>query len=461
MRLWIKISLICTVVLLLTVSICSTILLLYSKDRILSFAIEDILHQEDSLSNSFSRMVLTYGQEDNDPVAARSLAQYCFKLYAGEASVLKSSGGEVYSNVGFDPEMLLLLTGNAQQSNLSVIDGRHMLIAGSKVTLFSVPYSIFVVRDVTEIYQNISLMIARFAVISGFCILAGMGIIVFLVRLSAKPLKSLGASARRIAQGEYSERAAVRSKDEVGDLAQDFNRMAEAVESNYQALKEFSERQKLFIGGLTHEFKTPLTSVIGYAETLLYTSMPQDMVENALIHINEQCKWLERLTQKLLRLITLQEAIELKEESVQALMDAVVVSTKEVLVKRGVNLNTTCEVKSLPMDFDLMLSLVVNLVDNAAKASHEGQTVEIAAYGRTLEINDKGIGIPEEELSRVTEPFYRVDKSRSKKLGGSGLGLSLVKMIAEAHGASLTIESTLGRGTKVKIVFPANKRFTF
>ena len=103
-----------------------------------------------------------------------------------------------------------------------------------------------------------------------------------------------------------------------------------------------------------------------------------------------------------------------------------------------------------------MLSLLVNLADNAAKASAAGQTVTIRAYDRTVEVVDQGIGIPAEELPRVIEPFYMVDKSRSRKLGGSGLGLALANRIAKAHGARMVIESTPGSGTAIKVIFPDN-----
>ena len=215
-------------------------------------------------------------------------------------------------------------------------------------------------------------------------------------------------------------------------------------------------RQQLFISGLTHEFKTPLTSIIGHSETLLYAKLSEDAAANSLQHIHEQCRWLERLTQKLLRLITLQEEIERREESVEELLEAVRESVAETLEGRQVGLSVTCESGTLAMDYDLTLSMIINLVDNASKASTPGQTVELLAYGRTIEVRDRGIGIAGEEIDRIVEPFYMVDRSRSKRMGGSGLGLALDKTIADAHGARLLISSAPGQGTSVKVVFPDN-----
>lgn len=461
MKLWVKISLVCTAVLLLIVSGCCALLFIYSRDKIMSVATDSTMAQQENLVRSFSQMINYYGNDDIAPIAKRSLARYCFKQIANETAVLKSDDETLYSNVVFDPAPLFATMGPGQQLTYTgVVDGRNVLVAGSQVTLLTQTYSVFIVRDITDIDMSLSQMLLKYIVVSAAGIAAGAFLVVLLVRLFSRPLKSLGFSARRIAQGEYAERVSVSTKDEIAELAQDFNKMAQAVESNYRALKDMTERQQLFIGSLTHEFKTPLTSVIGHSETLLCTTMPQEVVNDALLHIYEQCRWLERLTQKLLKLITLQESVSLKEASVPALLDALQDHMRETLRKRDMSLNVRCALDTLPMDEDLMLSLLVNLVDNAVKASRDGQAIDISAYDNTLEVVDHGIGIPEEELQRVTEPFYMVDKSRSKKMGGSGLGLALAQKIADAHGARLLFDSEPGRGTRVRIIFHANKIFT-
>ena len=99
-----------------------------------------------------------------------------------------------------------------------------------------------------------------------------------------------------------------------------------------------------------------------------------------------------------------------------------------------------------------MQDVLVNLVDNASKASREGQTVTLSAGETGFAVRDQGCGIPQEEIGRITEPFYMVDRSRSKKLGGVGLGLALVKEIVQAHGGRLEIESTVGEGTTVRVL---------
>jgi signal transduction histidine kinase len=461
MKLWLKISIICTAVLLLIVGSCSTLLMLASRNKILSLTIENVCSEQSDIEDSFSQKVKLFGKDDLSPIEKQSLAKYSFKNYSDDAAALLDGNETLYSNISFNPEDILpALELNTQKYSLKTVNGTNVLIVASKVTLMSQQYAIYTVRNVTDVYDNIERMIMQFIGISVVCIVVGIILIIILIFLATKPLKELGLSVKRIAQGEYTERAKVGTKDEIGELARDFNSMAGAVQTHVEELKEITQRQQLFIGGLTHEFKTPLTSVIGHAETLLYTEMPQEVVESSLLYIHEQCKWLERLTQKLLKLITLQEEIVLKEEPVEALLEAVRGSVMETLDKREIRLDVECDIPTLPMDYDLMLSLLINLVDNAAKASEAGQTVCIHAHGRAIEVADQGIGISAEEISRVTEPFYMVDKSRSKKMGGVGLGLALVKRIADAHGAKIAMESAPGQGTTVKVIFPDNKTFT-
>jgi signal transduction histidine kinase len=465
MKLWLKISLICTAVLLLIVCACGALLLEASRHKIISLAEENAKAEQGNLQKSFQQMLIVYGNGDLGPVEKRALAQYCFRnlAAANETSVLLSGADTIYSNLVFDPaEYLPLSQTDSQHYRLDKIGGVNVIIVGSRTDVYSPVehYDVYYVQDITGVYASISQMAWEFGAVGLACMLIGVGLIVVLVRYATKPAVKLGESARRIAAGDYAERVTVESRDEIGELARDFNRMAEAVQARVEELGEAAQRQQLFIGGLTHEFKTPLTSLVGHAETLLYTNMPDDAAQDSLLTIQAQCKWLERLTQKLLGLVVLQEDIELREEPVAALLDAVGESVAETFAKRGVRLEISCRADTLPMDSDLMLSLLINLTDNASKASAAGQTVAVRAYDRTIEVEDHGIGMPAAEISRITEPFYTVDKSRSRKAGGMGLGMALVKRIADAHGALIAIESAPGKGTCVRVILPDNKTFT-
>lgn len=452
MKLWQKVSLICSAVLTSIVLLMGGLLLREAEQSILDLTYQQSSDKQRNLSASFSEMSNYYLEDSDTKPVEYSLVKYCFSRFADSTCVLMKGSETLYSNVAVDMSRYIIKGYDAEQFE-EEIGGRQILITGSNVNVRNERYAVYVVEDITGVYESITRMAWRFALIGGVGILLGFVLIGLLVRRSMQPLAVLKTAAGRIAAGGYGERATVLSKDEVGALANDFNRMAEAVENHIGELIETAERQRLFIGGVTHEFKTPLTTVILNADTLQNAYMDEEERQTALSYIERQCKWLERMTQKLLKLITLKQDIELKPSSAPQLFERVEESMAETLRQRDTRLISECKLNTLSMDADLMPSVLINLVDNASKASAPGQAVTMRAYDDVIEVSDNGIGIPESELARITEPFYVVDKSRSKKLGGSGLGLALVKEIVNAHGAALEIESSVGVGTTIRVRF--------
>lgn len=457
MKLWQKTSITSIAVLLVVVATCSALLLLQAKDYMVQLATEQAQTEQRNLSTSFSEMVQYYLDNESNPVVKKSGINYCFKRFANDSSVLIGKEGTIYSEVSVKPEKILTIDNdNEQKVLLQQIGGRDILIVGSGLILLNDHYSIYTIKDVTEVFDNITAITWRFVLICGIGIIVGTLLILLLVRHASKPLIRLKDTTRRIAVGEYGKRVQIQSKDEVGELATDFNAMADAVQYHISGLEETAKRQQLFIGGLTHEFKTPLTSMIIHSDTLLSADLSKEEAQNSLIHIHSQCRWLERLTQKLLKLITLEEDIKIRPENVKTLFDDIIESTAESMHERGTALKSECSIESLKMDYDLMKSLLINLIDNASKASEPGQSITLRAYDNTLEVRDNGKGIPQSEIERITDPFYMVDRSRSKKTGGSGLGMALAKRITDAHDAQLVIDSQINIGTTMKVIFPEN-----
>lgn len=465
MKLWQKTSLVCIAVLLFIVSACSAVLLIHSKNSILELTYSYARDKQKSLASSFSEMAGYYIAENDSRTVENSLVNYCFSRFADSSSVLMRGDETLYSGVSVNPRAFLPLSENEYSMKIAEreIDGRNVLIAGSLVAVRNTSYAVYVVEDISTTYNSIVSLAWTFAAVSLAGVLIGAGCIALIMRRSTRPLTSLAKTARQIAGGDYSMRADVHTKDEIGALAGDFNLMAEAVEARIAELTETAERQRLFIGGVTHEFKTPLTALLLHSRMLRRANMTEEERDNSLAHIESQCAWLERLVQTLLKLITLEQAILVENVSVAALFEWVRQSTQQALADKGVALIMRCDADTLPMNADLMQSLLINLVDNAAKAydaDAQNKTVTLSCYGNVLEVKDFGRGIPKESMERIFEPFYMVDKSRSKKAGGSGLGLALVKQIADAHGARLEVESTLGSGTAVRVVFPNYKKIT-
>lgn len=271
------------------------------------------------------------------------------------------------------------------------------------------------------------------------------------------PIRKLSRSTRSIAGGQYSHRVKVRSRDELGALAEDFNRMADALELKIQELAAAAQRQKDFTASFAHELKTPLTSVIGYADTLRSRELPRLQQLEAVNYIFSEGKRLEAMSFSLLDLFALERtAPQLVTVQAQALARAVAESMGYVMSQSGVELRLSVEPGSFPGEPNLLKTLLYNLLDNARKASQSGSSVELldctTPQGYLFQVTDHGRGIPQEALDRITEPFYMVDKSRARAQGGAGLGLALCQRIASAHGAQLRFESRVGAGTTVSLI---------
>lgn len=226
-----------------------------------------------------------------------------------------------------------------------------------------------------------------------------------------------------------------------------------------EKLQEVAEKQELLMGALSHEMRTPLTSIIGYSDTLRHVKLKDEQKDRALEHINREGKRLEALSGKMLQMLGLYQnhAIQMEMTMAGDLLNHVIDMEKEQAEKKAVHLKMECEVFSMKMDPALMESLLINLIDNALKATDADGSIWVRAYEKAgkkiFEVSDTGMGIPEEELGKITDAFYMVDKSRSRKEGGSGLGLALCVKVAEIHGGFLKIESQLGEGTTVRAIF--------
>lgn len=458
MKLWKKISLICGGILVLAVAVCTATQLKQTRDTLYAQA-EDRIHQKYiTLSQRFEDMVTYYQGDSDTPAARNAMLHYCFTRLADSDCVLIVNGETVWSQMDLDPAALCPVV-NADGAYLSParVAGDGFLLEGgeSRPHVSGNPICLIYVReDTTALEETLREMGMQFAGVGILCILAGLGLIALLIRASMKPLQKLQVAASEIAAGNYDRRAEVFTKDEVGALAVSFNHMAENVEAHVQELAEAAERQRLFTGAVTHEFKTPLTGILLNADSLRNTYMSEEEQQEALGAIQSQGQWLERLVQKLLKLLTLKQEITLEPVPARRLLEQVRESTEEVLRQREVKLDIQCGDEVYQGDGDLLRSVLVNLVDNASKASQPGQTVWLTASDHHLEVADQGTGIPPEALKHITEPFYMADRSRSKHQGGVGLGMTLVKEIVNVHGGSLEVDSTPGIGTIVRINLP-------
>lgn len=457
MKLWQKISLICSVILIAVVAACAALLLGMAKNKLLTSEYEQTEKRERELEYTFLKEMDYHAVDSDSAAVTRALLDYCFSRAGESGAVLIVDGVTVCSQLTFSPvDYLMPVDNGARAEYKGVINGKDYYIIGNRTRMNSLPDKdclIYLAEDISPIYDSIHSMLWMFALVGLACTAIGLGLIIFLVRRAMTPLYKLQNATTAIAAGEYTQRAEVETADEIGTLARNFNHMAESVQHHVEELTATAQRQQLFIGAVTHEFKTPLTSILLNTDTLQNTYMSEDEQQETLHSIETQAKWLERLIQKMLRLLTINREISLKKISTEELLNRVQESTALPLREKGIALSVQCKAQSITADIDLMQSALINLVDNAAKASHAGQTVRINAQGNIIEVSDDGRGIPPEAIEHITEPFFMVDKSRSKKSGGVGLGLALVEEIVRAHNAVLEVESREGSGTTARIRF--------
>lgn len=275
--------------------------------------------------------------------------------------------------------------------------------------------------------------------------------------LLTRPLSRLSKASRELARGNLGYRARVRSEDEVGALAADFNDMASQLEQGFSDLQSTLERQERFMGSFAHELKTPMTSIIGYAELIRSQTLTSDEQMEAAHFIFSEGKRLETLSLKLLDILVAEEtSLKLISMPPAVLIGQLVEHLRPIYERDNIRLSYKCGNGSCMMDPDLVKSLLINLLDNARKAMTDGGDIEITSKvskgSCLITVTDNGKGIPEKSLVHITEAFYRVDKSRAREQGGVGLGLALCAKIVELHGGKMRFESCEGQGTRVSLI---------
>ncbi|MCC8161684.1 MAG: hybrid sensor histidine kinase/response regulator [Lachnospiraceae bacterium] len=242
-----------------------------------------------------------------------------------------------------------------------------------------------------------------------------------------RPVGQLERAASAFSAGDYASRATVRSGDEIGDLARSFNEMADSMEDKIQKLELSARQKESFTASFAHELKTPMTSIIGYADTLYQKELPQEQVREAAGYILNEGLRLEALSFKLMELFTLE-----RQDYLLEVMEAGTVfhdveqSYGEGRARDGVELYFLCEPGCIRIEYDLFKTLLLNLIDNALKSGGSSVMVLGRRSGKNylIQVTDDGRGIPASEISRITEAFYMVDNSGHADAGYPGVGRS-------------------------------------
>lgn len=344
-----------------------------------------------------------------------------------------------WQNVGND--LVLLITGEFE------LDSKRLgLNVARSCTSLSVGYE----REM-EIF--------RIALIA---LIVVCSIVTFIIAwVLTRPLRRMWVASSQIANGNLSFRSKVHTDDELGTLSKQFDEMAATVEKGVTDMRQFIDRERRFTSSFAHEMKTPMTSIIGYADLIRRDQLSDDERSQAASYIFSEGKRLENLSQKLLSLYVMNQGPDLAPCEIGELVYEVIDPIRPQWLEQGIVLDALVENGTCLLDTQLVTALLVNLLENARRAIDGSGRVRVVCNmmgtGCSISVRDNGRGIAPQHLTHLTEEFYRVDKARSRDAGGAGLGLSLCRKIVEVHGGHLTIESEMGRGTCVTATFAGGR----
>lgn len=351
--------------------------------------------------------------------------------------------------------------GHCAQAAFSYYDKTYLQLTG-QLDIQGTPLLLNVAYDISPIYatrqQQLETFGRIFVILLAVCALLSYTT----ARLLTRPLEKLSRTAQALAAGDLACRSGITGRDEIGALAREFDAMAQRQQEHIAALRATMEGQDRFIGSFTHELKTPMTSILGYADLLRRGTLSPDEQAQAADYIFSEARRLERLSFKLLELYLAEhQSPELLPASPAALVQDLTAPLVPGLARQGITLTVQGEEGLCLLEPDLFRSLVLNLLDNARKAMEGPGTIAVTTAmtgdGSTLTVRDTGRGMPPEVLDHLTEAFYRVDKSRARAQGGAGLGLTLCDRIAALHQGQLRLESRPGQGTTVTVTLKGGR----
>ncbi len=311
-------------------------------------------------------------------------------------------------------------------------------------------------RDCTHVFDMQRSQLNMLALVM-ICMLFTAGALTFVIsKLLLRRVVNLTKITQTIAGGDLTVRAERKGQDEIAVLSRNFNVMADRLVEKMNELQSEVERRELFVGAFAHEIKTPLTSVIGYADYLRKRPLSDDARRLSADYIFYEGKRLETLSMRLLELIVMKKRELLRSPvDVYDTLSDVITMFKASLSDTGITVEFDAAHASVLMEEELMKTVFYNLLDNARKSFDDGGVIRVLGHidgdDYLVTVSDTGRGMERGELSKITDAFYMIDKSRSRSQGGAGLGLSICSEIINRHGFGIAFESEVGKGTTVTV----------
>lgn len=348
--------------------------------------------------------------------------------------------GEVYN--GISPERNFIVISFFENSLHNSV-GLPLHVDGKR-------YALFIRPDLEKQFGEMRIYMAILLLLTFVC---SAILTVILTRFIVKPIKDLTNATQQIVDGNFNIKFNVSRKDEIGNLAQHFTTMV-------RSIKQLDEMRQEFVANVSHEIQSPLTTIQGFAQTMLDQKAASEEAEHYLHIISEESKRLSSLSKQLLTLATLDKedhVIKSRSFRLDEQIRQVLIATEWHWTKKQILIEIEIPEIIITADEQLLYQVWFNLITNSIKFSRVGGLVHIEIVvdqGITVTVSDSGIGIGESELPHIFDRFYKADKSRTPSRSGSGLGLSIVKKIIELHRGRIEVDSRAGEGTSMKVWLP-------
>lgn len=309
-------------------------------------------------------------------------------------------------------------------------------------------YALFMRPDLKKQFGEIHILLA---VLLLSTIFLSMILVVISTRYIVRPVERLTRATQKIAEGRYDIELNVKRRDEIGILARSFTVMS-------SSLKRLEEMRQEFVSNVSHEIQSPLTSIKGYAHTLLSQPLADEQRKEYLQIIESESGRLSRLSKQLLTLAFLDkdsDVLDVRTFDLERQLRTVVHQTEWLWQEKDLAIDLQTEPLNYRGDEKLLYQVWENLLTNSIKYTDSGGTIQIGLQpqerGVLVYVEDNGLGISKEHLEKLFERFYKADLSRGEDKSSSGLGLSIVKKIIDLHEGRIEVESELGRGTTFKV----------
>lgn len=321
-------------------------------------------------------------------------------------------------------------------------------------------YQLFYFKPLDDFYNLWQSLKLVFGIIS-LCCSGVLAVALYLLLYEMTvPLQRLTQSVKQMQKGEPWQAVEVEGHDDIADLTRSFNEMGEEIECQMEQLQRESKTKQQLVDDLAHEMRTPLTAIYGYAEYLQKAPYTEEEKLDALDYIMSESKRLSHMGQELLTMAIYRED-EINAEMIDggSLGKDISNLLENTLREKRLRLKKSIAPICFEGDRAMIVCLVRNLIENAARASDSGARIwltidkldEKTVY---LRVKDEGIGMEEQVLERITDAFYRVDKARSRSNGGAGIGLNLCDLIVKKHSGTMQFESAPKQGTTVTVLLP-------